>query len=90
MNKDSWIRVSLFFALLVVSYTLPWWISVILALAVLFQFGFVEVIAIGVILDSLYGNTLLFGFHFGFFYTAIFMLVILARPGLRAYFFPGM
>jgi hypothetical protein len=67
-------RIIFSIVLIILAFVAPWWIGFILALAGLFYFkGLYEVIAVGIILDSLYGASFsIFGFNFVF--TAFFLI----------------
>ena len=63
--------------LILVAITLPWWISVILALAGLFYFDkFYEAIFVGLLIDSIYGSIFVLP-KFPYLMTTIFVIVTL-------------
>lgn len=54
-------RIIFDFVLIIFAITLPWWVSLVLALAAIFYFEkFYETIFIGLIIDSIYGSSVVF------------------------------
>ena len=64
---------------------LPWWVSMLLILLMLFYFNFIEMIIYGVMLDSLYGRqgSIISEHLFFIAGVTIYALFILIKPYLR-------
>jgi hypothetical protein len=72
-------RITFGAALIISAFILPWWFSFIAALIGAFYFeNLYEIIFVGLIIDSLYGNWIsVYGFNFAFtvFFLVTFFLV---------------
>lgn len=71
------------------SILLPWWLSIVLALACAFYFKlFFEIVIVGLIIDSIYGSGVI-GYHFSYLFTLvmtiIFIMILKLKDSLSMY-----
>ena len=64
---------------------LPWWLSILFALVLLFGFEAVEVLGWGLLIDILYGTPLTLFFNFTFIFTLLFFVLFLSTQYLKRY-----
>jgi len=70
--------------LVVGAFLLPWWVTAILGLAALFYFkNFYEAIAIGLVLDSIYGTSAIFN-SFPYLLTMSALVLVLLVTNIRS------
>jgi len=62
---------------------LPWWLSILFALVLLFGFEAVEVLGWGLLIDILYGTPLTLFFNFTFIFTLLFLTLFLVTTHLK-------
>ena len=89
MNPTTQKRILADALLVLAFFWLPWWYSVILAVALFFFFtDFVELLCLGVAIDLLYGGAGIFGKLFSPFFMSIagviiYSILILVKRRLR-------